>query len=57
MQGTGGRHLLLLLLLLLVSPEVGLDGDSRLLRRITEELALAAGVRGHIAWDNNPESQ
>lgn len=44
--------LLLLLLLLLVPPEVRLDGDGRLLGRIAEELALAAGVRGGAAWED-----
>lgn len=47
------RQLLLLLLLLLVPPEVGLDGDGRLLGRVAEEPALAAGVRGDVAWDEN----
>lgn len=50
------RQLLLLLLLLLVPPEVGLDGDGRLLGRVAEEPALAAGVRGDVAWDENRES-
>ena len=49
-------RLLLLLLLLLVSPEVGLDGDGRLLGRIAEELALAAGIGDRVAWDNNRAS-
>lgn len=57
----GGRgwlmRLLLRLLLLLVSPEVGLDGDGRLLGRIAEELALAAGIGGHGAWDDNRASR
>lgn len=44
------RRLLLALLLLLVSPEVGLDGQSRLLGGIAEEFALTAGIRGHIAY-------
>lgn len=44
------RCLLLALLLLLVSPEVGLDGQSRLLGGIAEEFALTAGIRGHIAY-------
>lgn len=44
------RRLLLALLLLLVPPEVGLDGQSRLLGGIAEEFALTAGIRGHIAF-------
>lgn len=44
------RRLLLALLLLLISPEVGLDGQSRLLGGIAEEFALTAGIRGHIAY-------
>lgn len=44
------RRLLLALLLLLVPPEVGLDGQSRLLGGIAEEFALTAGIRGHIAY-------
>lgn len=48
-------QLLLLLLLLLVPPEVGLDGDGRLLRRVTEELALSAGIGGHTAWGDKQD--
>lgn len=50
--GPGGTPLLLLLLLLLVPPEVRLDGDGRLLGRVAEELALAAGVGGAAAWED-----
>lgn len=47
------RQLLLPLLLLLVSPEVGLDGESCLLRGIAEEFALTAGIRGQAAYGEN----
>lgn len=57
-DSAGHRWLLwlfLLLFLLLVPPEVGLDGDGCPLRRVSD-LALLAGIRGHITWGGNRAS-